>query len=244
MLAKKSLQTYTARHELVPRSRTGAHGPSSAARRTGECRHRCRRSSPAPSRPPDAPGCQLDQASCRARRTFAPLIVRCRNLPNVLSTPRRCKASLIHCASSCATSSTCTARRRRRSWRPASASRAEQRAITSVNSRSTASSRRILVAVRVVSGGGAEFRCASPSRRKRSIESPAARDATMLVLNEFLRGKLARIQAWRDHYDRWPREWLDASVESSGHLRVTAEELGQVERRDRRGDHGVGRTHS
>ena len=59
-------------------------------------------------------------------------------------------------------------------------------------------------------------------------ESPAARDATMLVLNEFLRGKMARIQAWRDHYERWPREWLDASVESSGHLRVTAEELGQV----------------
>jgi DNA-binding transcriptional ArsR family regulator len=59
-------------------------------------------------------------------------------------------------------------------------------------------------------------------------ESPAARDATMLVLNEFLRGKMARIQAWRDSYERWPREWLDASVESSGHLRVTAEELGQV----------------
>jgi DNA-binding transcriptional ArsR family regulator len=59
-------------------------------------------------------------------------------------------------------------------------------------------------------------------------ESPATRDATMLVLNEFLRGKLTRIQAWRDHYDRWPRQWVDASVESSAHLRVTAEELVEV----------------
>ncbi len=60
------------------------------------------------------------------------------------------------------------------------------------------------------------------------VESPATRDATMLVLNEFLRGKLTRIQAWRDNYDRWPREWAEASVESSSHLRVTADELAQV----------------
>jgi DNA-binding transcriptional ArsR family regulator len=60
------------------------------------------------------------------------------------------------------------------------------------------------------------------------FESPATRDATMLVLNEMLRGKLRRLQAWRDHFDRWPREWVDASIESSSHLRVTAEELAQV----------------
>jgi DNA-binding MarR family transcriptional regulator len=59
-------------------------------------------------------------------------------------------------------------------------------------------------------------------------QSPATRDATMLVLNEFLRGKMRRIQAWRDNYDRWPREWADASLESSSHLRVTADELAQV----------------
>ena len=41
----------------------------------------------------------------------------------------------------------------------------------------------------------------------------------MLVLNRDLRGKMARIQAWRDNYDRWPREWADASVQSSGHMR-------------------------
>jgi DNA-binding MarR family transcriptional regulator len=58
--------------------------------------------------------------------------------------------------------------------------------------------------------------------------SPATRDATMLVLNEFNRAKQARVQAWRDNYERWPREWSDASVESSSHLRVTADELAQV----------------
>jgi DNA-binding transcriptional ArsR family regulator len=60
------------------------------------------------------------------------------------------------------------------------------------------------------------------------FESPATRDATMLVVNEMLRGKLRRLQEWRDHYGRWPREWVDASIESSSHLRVTAEELAQV----------------
>jgi DNA-binding transcriptional ArsR family regulator len=80
-------------------------------------------------------------------------------------------------------------------------------------------------------------------------ESPAARDATRLVMNEFSRAKQARIQEWRDTYERWPRAWADGSIESSNHLRLTAAEftqLGQeidavitawVERtRDRQGD--------
>ena len=80
-------------------------------------------------------------------------------------------------------------------------------------------------------------------------ESPAARDATRLVINEFNRAKQARIQEWQDTYERWPRAWADGSIESSNHLRLTAAEftqLGQdidavitawVERtRDRQGD--------
>jgi DNA-binding transcriptional ArsR family regulator len=60
------------------------------------------------------------------------------------------------------------------------------------------------------------------------FESSATRDATMLVLNEFNRAKQARIQQWHETYDLWPREWSDASVESSSHLRVTAAELAEI----------------
>jgi DNA-binding MarR family transcriptional regulator len=59
-------------------------------------------------------------------------------------------------------------------------------------------------------------------------ESPATRDATRLVLNEFSRAKQARIQAWRDSFERWPRAWSDGSVESSNHLRLTAAEFAQL----------------
>ena len=59
-------------------------------------------------------------------------------------------------------------------------------------------------------------------------QSPAARDATRLVLNEFNRAKQARIQEWRDTYERWPHVWADASVESSNHLRVTAAEFAEL----------------
>jgi DNA-binding transcriptional ArsR family regulator len=59
-------------------------------------------------------------------------------------------------------------------------------------------------------------------------QSPAARDATRLVLNEFNRAKQARIQQWRDTYEQWPREWADSSVESSNHLRMTAAEFAEL----------------
>lgn len=59
-------------------------------------------------------------------------------------------------------------------------------------------------------------------------DSPATRDATRLVLNELNRARLARIEQWRDSYDRWPREWADASLEASSHLRLTAAELVQL----------------
>jgi DNA-binding MarR family transcriptional regulator len=61
-----------------------------------------------------------------------------------------------------------------------------------------------------------------------AAESPAVRDATKLVVNEFNRAKQVRIQEWRDSYDRWPMEWADASLESSSHVRVTAAELAEL----------------
>lgn len=59
-------------------------------------------------------------------------------------------------------------------------------------------------------------------------ESPATRDATDLVLNEFNRGKQARIDHWRRHYGEWPKEWIDVSSESSLHLRLRPAELEQL----------------
>jgi DNA-binding transcriptional ArsR family regulator len=58
--------------------------------------------------------------------------------------------------------------------------------------------------------------------------SPAARDAALLVANELGRAKQGRIQLWRQTWDRWPREWANAGAESSGHVRVTAVELGEL----------------
>jgi len=60
-------------------------------------------------------------------------------------------------------------------------------------------------------------------------ESEATRDATNLVLNEFNRGKTARIDHWRTNYDRWPKEWVDASSETSLRLRLRPAELQQLQ---------------
>jgi DNA-binding transcriptional ArsR family regulator len=59
-------------------------------------------------------------------------------------------------------------------------------------------------------------------------ESPATRDASTLVLNEFNRAKQARIDQWRSSYGRWPRAWADSSWESSVHLRLTPSELSDL----------------
>lgn len=59
-------------------------------------------------------------------------------------------------------------------------------------------------------------------------ESEATRDATTLVLNEFNRGKQARIDQWRANYERWPKDWVDASSETSVRLRLRPSELQQL----------------
>lgn len=60
------------------------------------------------------------------------------------------------------------------------------------------------------------------------MDSPATREATNLVINEFSRIKVARLDNWRNTYHLWPRAWQDASRESTYHLRLTAEELCEV----------------
>ena len=58
---------------------------------------------------------------------------------------------------------------------------------------------------RDVSGGGAGFRGASRSRATRSPRArPPATPPSSCSTSSTAR-KLARIQAWRDNYDRWPR---------------------------------------
>ncbi len=59
-------------------------------------------------------------------------------------------------------------------------------------------------------------------------ESEAARDATNLVLNEFNRGKQARIEQWRSTYHEWPKEWVDASGEASLRFRLRPHELNEL----------------
>ena len=56
----------------------------------------------------------------------------------------------------------------------------------------------------------------------------------MIVVNEWARSKQARLEYFRSTFERWPTEWLDASIESSVHLRLTPDEwmlfLGGVKR--------------
>lgn len=59
-------------------------------------------------------------------------------------------------------------------------------------------------------------------------DSPVTRDATNVVLNELNRVRQARIDKFRATYHQWPREWQDASTESSNHLRLTADELAEL----------------
>jgi hypothetical protein len=47
----------------------------------------------------------------------------------------------------------------------------------------------------------------------------------MVVVNEWARSKQARLDYFRATLERWPSEWLDASMESSVHLRLTPDEL-------------------
>jgi DNA-binding transcriptional ArsR family regulator len=60
------------------------------------------------------------------------------------------------------------------------------------------------------------------------LASPATREAANLVLSEWHRGRINRLQNWRATFPQWPTEWIEASVESTSHLRVNREELQQI----------------
>jgi DNA-binding transcriptional ArsR family regulator len=60
------------------------------------------------------------------------------------------------------------------------------------------------------------------------IDSPATRDAAMLVVNEFQRFRLARAEHWRHTFEQWPREWTEHSAEGSFHLKLSSEEMRQL----------------
>lgn len=58
-------------------------------------------------------------------------------------------------------------------------------------------------------------------------DSPATRDAAMLVVNEFQRAQQARLDHWRKSFGQWPRDWVDRSTEGAFHLRLTLDEMAQ-----------------
>lgn len=60
------------------------------------------------------------------------------------------------------------------------------------------------------------------------LDSPATREAASLVLSEWHRGRINRLQHWQSTYMGWPKEWIDATVESTSHLRLTRDELASV----------------
>jgi DNA-binding transcriptional ArsR family regulator len=56
-------------------------------------------------------------------------------------------------------------------------------------------------------------------------ENEASREAAALVVNEFQRGRQARLEHWLRTFESWPRDWQDASTTGSIHLRLTVGEL-------------------
>ena len=59
-------------------------------------------------------------------------------------------------------------------------------------------------------------------------EDAATKEATQLVVNEFNRGRLRRVEQWYSTFPNWPREWQDASSQGSYTMRLTAPELDQL----------------
>ncbi|MFP5345431.1 MAG: ArsR/SmtB family transcription factor [Actinomycetes bacterium] len=60
------------------------------------------------------------------------------------------------------------------------------------------------------------------------LQSRATREAANLVLSEWHRGRAKRLENWRATHAQWPTEWVEASLESTSHLRVSREELQEV----------------
>jgi DNA-binding transcriptional ArsR family regulator len=58
--------------------------------------------------------------------------------------------------------------------------------------------------------------------------SPAEREAANLLLREWSRGRSERLQHWLSSTTRWPVEWVQASMDSTGHLRLRADELAEL----------------
>lgn len=56
-------------------------------------------------------------------------------------------------------------------------------------------------------------------------EDAATKEAAQLVVNEFNRGRLSRLQRWYETFPDWPREWQDASAQGSFTMRLTVDEL-------------------
>jgi DNA-binding transcriptional ArsR family regulator len=57
---------------------------------------------------------------------------------------------------------------------------------------------------------------------------PATREAARLVLGEWGRGRAERVEYWRGTMHTWPLAWAEAGLELTGHIRLTVEELAEL----------------
>lgn len=62
-------------------------------------------------------------------------------------------------------------------------------------------------------------------RRRDLRADPATREAANLVVGEWNRTRVARLQAWMASSDEWPTEWREAALGSTSHLRLGVDEL-------------------
>jgi DNA-binding transcriptional ArsR family regulator len=58
---------------------------------------------------------------------------------------------------------------------------------------------------------------------------PATREAARLVTGEWNRGRTERVEYWRATMDTWPLAWAEASLDLTGHYRMTAPELAEFQ---------------
>jgi DNA-binding transcriptional ArsR family regulator len=57
--------------------------------------------------------------------------------------------------------------------------------------------------------------------------APATREAVRLVTSEWNRGRIERVEHWRATMHTWPMDWAEASLDLTGHTRLTATELAE-----------------
>lgn len=57
------------------------------------------------------------------------------------------------------------------------------------------------------------------------LQREDTRDAAVALLDEVVRGRVERVQRWHHEGHRWGEDWVDATLEATGRLRLSRDQL-------------------